>query len=37
MEEFPEKADNSFIGQWVPVTTNEMKIFLSLLLLSGIV
>ena len=25
MEESPEKADNSFIGQWVPVTMNEMK------------
>ena len=37
MEEFPEKADNSFIGQWVLVTTNEMKKFLGLLLLTGIV
>ena len=36
-EESPEKADNSFIGQWVPVTVNEMKIFLGLLLLTGIV
>ena len=37
MEKFPEKADNSFIGQWVLVTTNEMKKFLGLLLLTGIV
>ena len=37
MEEFPEKADNSLIGQWVPVTMNEMKKFLGLLLLTGIV
>ena len=31
MEEFLEKADNSFIGQWVPVTVNVMKKFLGLL------
>ena len=37
MEEFPVKADNSCIGQWVPVTMNEIKKFLGLLLLTGIV
>ena len=37
MEEFSEKVDNSPIGQWVPVTMNEMKKFLGLLLLTGIV
>ena len=37
MEEFPKKADTSFIGQWVPVTINKMKKFLGLLLLTGIV
>ena len=37
MEEFPEKADNSFKGQQVPVTTNEMKKFLGLKFLTGIV
>ena len=37
MEEFPEKAHNSFIGQQVPVTMNEMKKFLGVLLLTGTV
>ena len=37
MKEFPEKADNSFVGQWVPVTMNEMKKFLGLLLLTDFV
>ena len=37
MEEFPEKADNSFKGQRVPVTTKGKKKFLGLLLLTGTV
>ena len=31
-----EKADSSYVGKWNPVTSSEMRVFLSLLLLTGI-
>ena len=32
-----QKRNNSFLGRWEPVTTNEIKTFLGVLLLMGIV
>ena len=32
----PEKADTSYVGKWNPVTSSGMRLFLGLLLLTGI-
>ena len=33
----PEMVDSSYVGRWTPVTCSEMKVFLGLLLLNGII
>ena len=37
VEANPEKADSLYVGRWTTVTCSEMKVFLGLLILTGII
>ena len=37
VEENPEKAGSSYVGRWTPVTCSEVKVFLDLLFVTGII